>query len=78
MVENQCESNCECVETQSISGNNNDANECCQMTNKTSSSSCCSDDPMLQQNHFWKDLSLLHLQKYMWVGQKMIEIYRNN
>ena len=29
MVENQCESNCECVETQRSSGNNNVANECC-------------------------------------------------
>ena len=36
MIENQCESNYECVETQSSSGNNNGANECCQITNKTS------------------------------------------
>ena len=35
MIENQCESNCECVETQRSSGNNNVANECCEMTNKT-------------------------------------------
>ena len=38
MEENQCESNCECVETQSSSGNNNVANECCQTPNKTSNS----------------------------------------
>ena len=30
MEKNQCESNCECVEPQSSSGNNNVANECCQ------------------------------------------------
>ena len=46
MVENQCESNCECVETQRSSGNNNVANECCQMTNKTNNSPCCSNDPI--------------------------------
>ena len=31
------ENNCECVETQSSSGDNNIVNECCQMTNKTKS-----------------------------------------
>lgn len=68
MVENQCESNCECVETQSISGNNNDANECCQMTNKTSSSSCCSDDPIaaaksLLERSFFTALTEVHVEK---------------
>ena len=38
MEENQCESNCECVETQSSSGNNNVVNECCQRPNKTNNS----------------------------------------
>ncbi len=66
MVENNCESNCECVETQSSSGDNNVANECCQTTNKTSNSSCCSDDPIAAAKYFWKDRSLLHLEKYMW------------
>ena len=68
MVENQCESNCECVETQSSSGNNNDANECCQMTNKTSSSSCCSDDPIaaaksLLERSFFTALTEVHVEK---------------
>ena len=35
MVENECESNCECVETQSSSGNNNVANECSCCSNTT-------------------------------------------
>ncbi len=46
MEKNQCESNCECIETQNSQGNNNVANECCQTTNKISNSSCCSDDPI--------------------------------
>ena len=67
MVENQGESNCECVETQSSSGNNTVTNECCQMTrNKTNSSYAVVMTLLLQQNHFWKDHSLLHLEKYMW------------
>ena len=50
MVENQCESNCECVETQRSSGNNDVANEYYQTTtNKTSNSSpCSSDDPIAE------------------------------
>jgi hypothetical protein len=68
MVENQCESNCECVETQSSSGNNNGANECCQMTNKTSNSSCCSDDPiaaakLLLERSFFTALTEVHVEK---------------
>lgn len=68
MVENQCESNCECVETQSSSGNNNDANECCQMTKKTSGSSCCSDDPIaaaksLLERSFFTALTEVHVEK---------------
>jgi hypothetical protein len=35
MVENQCESNCECMEVQKSSENNNVLNESCQTTNKT-------------------------------------------
>ena len=68
MIENQCESNCECVETQSSSGNNNGANECCQMTNKTSNSSCCSDDPIaaaksLLERLFFTALTEVHVEK---------------
>ena len=39
MVENQCESNYECVETQRDSGNNNVANEC----------SCCCKQLQIKQ-----------------------------
>ena len=68
MIENQCESNCEYVETQSSSGNNNSANECCQMTNKTSNSSCCSDDPiaaakLLLERSFFTALTEVHVEK---------------
>jgi hypothetical protein len=68
MIENQCESNCECVETQSSSENNNSANECCQMTNKTSNSSCCSDDPIaaaksLLERSFFTALTEVHVEK---------------
>ena len=68
MVENQGESNCECVETQSSSGNNNVANECCQTTNKTSNSSCCSDDPiaaakLLLERSFFIALREVHVEK---------------
>ena len=68
MIENQCESNCERVETQSSSGNNNCANECCQMTNKTSNSSCCSDDPIaaaksLLERSFFTALTEVHVEK---------------
>ena len=76
MVENNCESNCECVETQSSSGDNNVANECCQMTNKTNSSrSCCNDDPIagaksLLEKSFFKALTEVHVEKL----KKQIEI----
>ena len=70
MVENQCESNCECVETQRSSGNNNAANKCCcEMTrNKTNSSSCCSDDPIaaaksLLKRSFFTALTEVHVEK---------------
>ncbi len=68
MVENQCESNCEYVETQRSSGNNNVANECCEMTNKTSSSSCCSDSPIaeaksLLERSFFTALTEVHVEK---------------
>ena len=68
MVENNCESNCECVETQSNSGDNNVANECCQMTNKTNSRSCCSDDPIaeaksLLERSFITALKEVHVEK---------------
>ena len=74
MVENQCESNCECIETQRSSENSNVANECsccCQTTtNKTNSSSpcCCSDDPIsgaksLLEKSFFKALTEVHVEK---------------
>ena len=68
MVENQCETNCECVETQRSSVNNNVANECCEMTNKTSSSSCCSDSPIaeaksLLEKSFFTALTEVHVEK---------------
>ena len=70
MVENQCESNCECVETQRVSGNNSVASECCQTTtNKTSNSSpCCSDDTIaeaksLLERSFFTALTEVHVEK---------------
>ena len=73
MVENQYESNCECIETQRSSGNSNVANECscCQTTtNKTNSTSqcCCSDDPFaeaksLLEKSFFKALTEVHVEK---------------
>ena len=68
MVENNCESNCECVQTQSSSGDNNVANECCQMTNKTNSRSCCRDDPIaeaksLLERSFITALTEVHVEK---------------
>ena len=72
MKENECESNCECVETQNSSGDNNVSNECsccCQTnTNKTNSRSCCNDDPIagaksLLEKSFFKALTEVHLEK---------------
>jgi hypothetical protein len=72
MVENQCETNCECVETQRNSGNSNVANEyscCCQTTtNKTNSPCCSSDDPIagaksLLERSFFKALTEVHVEK---------------
>ena len=68
MVENQCESNCECVETRRSSENNNIANECCEMTNKINSSSCCSNDPIseaksLLERSFFTALTEVHVEK---------------
>ena len=68
MVENQCESNCECVETQSSSGNNTVTNECCEVTNKTNNNSCYSDDPIaeaksLLERSFFTALTEVHVEK---------------
>lgn len=72
MVENQCETNCECMETQRSSGNSNVANEyscCCQTTtNKTNSPCCSSDDPisgakLLLEKSFFKALTEVHVEK---------------
>ncbi len=74
MEENQCESNCECVETQRSSGHHNDANECCYCqtttTNKTNSNSgqCCSNDPIseaksLLERSFFTALTEVHVEK---------------
>ena len=68
MLENQGESNCECVETQSSSGNNTVTNECCEVTNKTNSNSCYSDDPIaeaksLLERSFFTALTEVHVEK---------------
>ena len=75
MVENECESNCDCLETQRSSENSNVTNECsccccCQTnTNKTNSSmSCCNDDPIagaksLLEKSFFKALTEVHVEK---------------
>ena len=72
MEENECESNCECVETQNSSGDNNVSNECsccCQTTtNKTNSPCCSSDDPIagakvLLEKSFFKALTEVHVEK---------------
>jgi hypothetical protein len=70
MVENQCEPSCNCIETQSRSGNDNARNECCEMTTKktNSSSSCCSDDPIaeaksLLERSFFTALKEVHVEK---------------
>ena len=73
MVENKCESNCECVETQRSSENSNDANECsccCQTTttNKTNSPCCSSEDPIagaksLLEKSFFNALVEVHVEK---------------
>ena len=70
MVENQCESNCECIETQRSSRDSNVANECtCYQTatNKTNAP-CCSDDPiseakLLLEKSFFKALTEIHVEK---------------
>ena len=71
MVENECESNCECVETQRRSGNSNVANECsccCQTTTNKTNSPCCNDDPIagaksLLEKSFFKALTEVHVEK---------------
>jgi hypothetical protein len=73
MVENQCETNCECVEIQRSSEHSNGANECsccsCQTnTNKTNSPCCSSDDPIagaksLLEKSFFKALTEVHVEK---------------
>jgi hypothetical protein len=68
MEKNQCESDCECVEKQSSSGNNNVVNECCQTPNKTSNTSCCSDEPIaaaksLLERSFFTTLTEVHVEK---------------
>jgi hypothetical protein len=69
MVENQCESNCECMEIQRSPENNNVVNECCQTTNKTNSNNpCCSNDPIseaksLLERSFFTALTEVHVEK---------------
>ena len=72
MVENQCETNCECVETQRSLGNSSVANECsccCQTnTNKINSPCCSSDDPIsesksLLEKSFFQALTEVHIEK---------------
>ena len=72
MVENQCETNCECVETQRSSEQSNGANECsccCQKDtpNKTNNP-CFNDDPIagaksLLEKSFFKALTEVHIEK---------------
>ena len=71
MVENECESNCECVETQRRSGNSNVANECsccCQTTTNKTNGPSCNDDPiagakLLLEKSFFKALTEVHVEK---------------
>ena len=71
MEENECESNCECVETQNSSGDNNVSNECsccCQTTTNKTNSPCCNDDPIagakvLLEKSFFKALTEVHVEK---------------
>ena len=72
MIENQCETNCECIETERSSENSNVAKEyscCCQTTtNKTNSPCCSSDDPIagaksLLERSFFKALTEVHVEK---------------
>ena len=71
MVENGCESNCECVETQRSSENSNVTNECsccCQTTTNKTNNPCCSDDPiagakLLLEKSFFKALTEVHVEK---------------
>ncbi len=69
MVENQSESNCECMEIQRSPENNNAINECCQTTNKTNSTNpCCSNDPIseaksLLERSFFTALTEVHVEK---------------
>ena len=68
MTENQCESDCECMEIQN-SENNSNANECCQTTNKIHRSNpCCNNDPiseakMLLKRSFFTALTEVHVEK---------------
>jgi hypothetical protein len=70
LVENQCKSNCECIETQRSSGHSNVANECtcCQTTTNKTNTPCCSDDPIseaksLLEKSFFKALTEVHVEK---------------
>ena len=71
MVENQCETNCECIETERSSENSNVANECsCCQTNTTNkiNSPCCDDDPIagaksVLEKSFFKALTEVHIEK---------------
>ena len=71
MEENECESNCKCVETQNSSGDNKVSNECsccCQTTTNKTNSPCCNDDPIarakvLLEKSFFKALTEVHVEK---------------
>jgi hypothetical protein len=70
MVENQCESNCECIETQRSLGNSNVANECfcCQKATNKITTPCCNDDPIsgaksLLERSFFEALTEVHVEK---------------
>ena len=71
MVENKCETNCECVETQRSSVHSNGANECCcgcQTNTNKINSPCCNDDPIagaksLLERSFFTALTEVHVEK---------------
>ena len=72
MIENQCKTNCECVETERSSEQSNVANECscCYQTNTTNkiNSPCCDYDPIagaksVLEKSFFKALTDVHVEK---------------
>ena len=71
MVENQCETNCECVATEGSSENSNVVNEyscCCQTNTNKINIQCCNDDPIagaksLLEKSFFNAFTEVHVEK---------------